>query len=39
MIAEDELRAQDLLKKNGNPPAQFEFEESSFLVKIFRRQD
>ena len=30
-------RAQALLAQNGNPPAQFEFDEHSVLVKIFRR--
>jgi ATP-dependent DNA helicase RecG len=30
-------RAQSLLTQNGNPPAQFEFDEHSVLVKIFRR--
>jgi len=30
-------RAQTLLKQNGNPPAQFEFDEHSVLVKVFRR--
>lgn len=32
-------RAQSLLKINGNPPAQFEFEEHSVLVKIHRRSE
>jgi len=32
-------RAQALLKANGNPPAQFEFDEHSVLVKIYRRQE
>ena len=30
-------RAQALLSQNGNPPALFEFDEHSVLVKIFRR--
>ena len=30
-------RAQALLAQNGNPPAQFEFDEHSVLVKVFRR--
>jgi ATP-dependent DNA helicase RecG len=30
-------RAQALLEQNGNPRAQFEFDEHSVLVKIFRR--
>lgn len=30
-------RAQALLEQNGNPPAQFEFDEHSVLVKVFRR--
>lgn len=30
-------RAQALLSQNGNPLAEFEFDEHSFLVKIFRR--
>jgi ATP-dependent DNA helicase RecG len=30
-------RAQALLAQNGNPPAMFEFDEHSVLVKIFRR--
>lgn len=30
-------RAQALLAQNGNPPAEFEFDEHSVLVKIFRR--
>jgi len=30
-------RAQMLLEQNGNPPAQFEFDEHSVLVKVFRR--
>lgn len=30
-------RAQELLKQNGNPPAEFEFDEYTVLVKIFRR--
>lgn len=30
-------RAQTLLSRNGNPPAEFEFDEHSVLVKIFRR--
>jgi len=30
-------RAQSLLSKNGNPPAEFEFDEHTVLVKIYRR--
>lgn len=30
-------RAQALLSENGNPPAQFEFDEHSVLVKVYRR--
>lgn len=30
-------RAQALLMQNGNPPAQFEFDEYSVLVKVYRR--
>lgn len=30
-------RAQALLAQNGNPPAEFEFDERSVLVKIYRR--
>ena len=30
-------RAQTLLKLNGNPPAEFEFDEHTVLVKIYRR--
>jgi len=30
-------RAQALLTENGNPPAQFEFDEHSVLVKVYRR--
>lgn len=30
-------RAQMLLVQNGNPPAEFEFDQHSFLVRIFRR--
>jgi ATP-dependent DNA helicase RecG len=30
-------RAQTLLVQNGNPPGEFEFDEHSVLVKIFRR--
>ena len=30
-------RAQKLLKENGNPPAVFEFDPHSFLVRIYRR--
>jgi ATP-dependent DNA helicase RecG len=30
-------RAQALLKQNGNPPAQYEFDQHGVLVKIFRR--
>ena len=32
-------RAQSLLKTNGNPPAQFEFDEHSVLVKVYRRPE
>jgi len=32
-------RAQALLDANGNPPAQFEFDEHSVLVKIYRRSE
>lgn len=32
-------RAQALLETNGNPPAQFEFDEHSVLVKVYRRQE
>lgn len=32
-------RAQSLLEANGNPPAQFEFDGHSFLVKIYRRPE
>jgi ATP-dependent DNA helicase RecG len=32
-------RAQTLLKANGNPLAQFEFDEHSVLVKVYRRQE
>jgi len=31
------LRAQELLKQNGNPPAEFEFDEHAVLVKVYRR--
>ncbi|HMR67135.1 MAG TPA: ATP-binding protein [Anaerolineae bacterium] len=31
-------RAQALLAQNGNPPAEFEFDEHSFLVKVQRRR-
>jgi ATP-dependent DNA helicase RecG len=31
------LRAQELLAQNGNTPAQFEFDEHSVLVKVYRR--
>jgi len=31
-------RAQDLLKENGNLPAEFEFDEHAVLVKIYRRK-
>jgi ATP-dependent DNA helicase RecG len=31
-------RAQDLLKENGNPLAEFEFDEHAVLVKIYRRE-
>lgn len=31
------LRAQELLKQNGNPPAEFEFDEHAVLVKIYKR--
>lgn len=30
-------RAQALLEQNGNPPAKFEFDEHSVLVKVYRR--
>ncbi len=30
-------RAQALLEKNGNPPAKFEFDDRTVLVKIYRR--
>jgi ATP-dependent DNA helicase RecG len=30
-------RAQALLAQNGNPPAEFQFDEHSVLVKVFRR--
>jgi ATP-dependent DNA helicase RecG len=30
-------RAQALLKENGNPPAEFVFDEHAVLVKIYRR--
>ena len=30
-------RAQALLAQNGNPPAEFEFDEHSVLVKVYRR--
>jgi ATP-dependent DNA helicase RecG len=30
-------RAQALLKQNGNPPAQFEFDEHAVLVKVYQR--
>lgn len=32
-------RAQALLAQNGNPPAQFEFDEHAVLVKIYRRPE
>lgn len=32
-------RAQDLLRQNGNPPAEFEFDAHSVLVKIYRRPE
>ncbi|QVL47570.1 MAG: putative DNA binding domain-containing protein [Thiocapsa sp.] len=32
-------RAQALLAQNGNPPAEFQFDEHSVLVKIFRRPE
>lgn len=32
-------RAQALLAQNGNPPAKFEFDEHSVLVKIYRRAE
>lgn len=32
-------RAQALLEANGNPPAQFEFDERSVLVKVNRRME
>jgi ATP-dependent DNA helicase RecG len=31
-------RAQTFLEQNGNPPAEFEFDEHSVLVKIFKRK-
>lgn len=31
------LRAQALLERNGNPPAEFEFDDHAALVKIRRR--
>jgi ATP-dependent DNA helicase RecG len=31
--------AQKLLEENGNPPADFEFEDHSVLVKIYRRRE
>jgi len=31
-------RTQELLKQNGSLPAEFEFDEHSFLVKVYRRQ-
>jgi len=31
-------RAQALLEQNGNPPAVFEFDQQSILVKVFRRK-
>ena len=33
------LRAQELLKQNGNPPAEFDFDEHAVLVKVFRRPE
>lgn len=33
------LRAQELLKQNGNPPVEFEFDEHAFLAKIYRRPE
>ena len=32
-------RAQALLKDNGNPPAEFVFDEHAVLVKVFRREE
>jgi ATP-dependent DNA helicase RecG len=32
-------RAQALLAQNGNPPAEFEFDEHSVLVKVYRRPE
>lgn len=32
-------RAKALLSQNGNPPAEFEFDEHSVLVKIYRRSE
>jgi ATP-dependent DNA helicase RecG len=32
-------RAQALLLENGNPPAQFEFDEHAVLVKVYRRTE
>lgn len=31
-------RARELLEKNGNPPAEFEFDERTVMVKVYRRQ-
>ena len=33
------MRAQELLRLNGNPPAAFEFDEHAVLVKIYRRPE
>jgi predicted HTH transcriptional regulator len=32
-------RAQALLEQNGNPPAEFELDEHSVLVKVYRRPE
>lgn len=31
------MRAQELLKQNGNPPAEFDFDEHAVLVRVYRR--
>lgn len=33
------LRAQELLRQNGNPPAEFEFDEHAVLAKVYRRPE
>jgi ATP-dependent DNA helicase RecG len=33
------LRAQDLLRLNGNSPAEFEFDQHTVLVKVYRRPE